>query len=133
MFHCNLCFVVVWAFSWTWRAKFRQNGTYHEILFKGEEIEVIQWYHENDKLVSRTAKNGMEKKLYEGFLELHKKGSSVRKLMFTLRGRQIRNDLYPEIAFKFSDHWFGWFPKRKEISLRNKTHRSQKDPAHLRL
>ena len=59
------------------------------------------------KLLSRTAKNLMEKKLHEEFMELHKKKPSVKGRWFTLRGRQILNNLYLEIEFKFSDQWFG--------------------------
>ena len=60
-----------------------------------------------EKLLSRTAKNLMEKKLHEEFMELHKKKPSVKGWWFTLRGRQILNNLYLEIEFKFSDQWFG--------------------------
>ena len=60
-----------------------------------------------EKLLSRTAKNLVEKKLHEEFMELRKKKPSVKGRWFTLRGCQILNNLYPEIEFKFSDQWFG--------------------------
>ena len=74
----------------------------------------------------------MKEKLHKEFLELRKKGTGVKRSWFTLPGRQILNDLYREKEFKFSDHWFGQFSKRKGVSLRKKTHKNQKDPADLR-
>ena len=60
-----------------------------------------------EKLLCRTAKNVMEKKLHEEFMELRKKRPSVKGRWFTLHGGQILNNLYLEMEFKFSDQWFG--------------------------
>lgn len=74
----------------------------------------------------------MEKKFHEEFLELHKKGTSVRRWWFSFHRRQILNDLYSEEEFKLSDHWFVQFSKRKGILLKKKAHKRQKDPANLK-
>ena len=55
----------------------------------------------------------MEKKLCEEFLELRKKGTSVKTQWFTFRGYQVLNDPYLEMEFKFSDH-SDHFPREKE-------------------
>ena len=55
--------------------------------------------------VKRSAKEKyqlMEKKLYEGFLKLCEKGTSLKRWWFTLRGRKNLNEFYPEIELKFS-------------------------------
>ena len=58
----------------------------------------------------------MEKKLHEDFLELCKKRTSAKRWWFTLHGRQILNDPYPEL--KFSDYSFGRFSKREVIIVK---------------
>lgn len=62
----------------------------------------------------------MEKKLHKEFLELREKVAGVKRLWFSLRGRQILNSVYLEIVFKFSDHWFGGFYWRKRVPLTKK-------------
>ena len=62
----------------------------------------------------------MEKKLHKEFLELREKVAGVKRLWFSLRRRQILNSVYPEIVFKFSDHWFGGFSWRKRVPLTKK-------------
>ena len=62
----------------------------------------------------------MAKKLHKELLELREKVDSVKRSWFSLRGRQILNSLYPEIVFKFSDHWFGGFSWSKRVSIRKK-------------
>ena len=75
----------------------------------------------------------MEKKLHEEFLEKSTKGNSIKRWWFTFRGCAILGELYPGEEFTFSDHWFRRFSTRKGILLRRKTHKSQKDPADLKL
>ena len=76
----------------------------------------------------------MESKLHQEFLQLRKEGKSAKHWWFTSRARQFMQELHPDKAddFKYSDRWFQRFCKRYGISLRRKTHTSQKAPSDLR-
>ena len=64
---------------------------------------------------------------------MRKEGKSVKRWWFNSRAKQLVQELYPvDEYFKFSDGWFNRFCKRKAISLRRKTQKSQKPPSDLR-
>ena len=74
----------------------------------------------------------MEDKLYKAFLDLRKEGRKVKRWWFDTRAKQLMNELYPDVKnFKYSDKWFRWFCKRKNISLRKTTHAAQHAPVNL--
>ena len=55
----------------------------------------------------------------------------VKKWWFGRRGKQILDKLEPNYNFLFSNHWDERFQNRCNISLRRKTHCSQKPPTAL--
>ena len=60
-----------------------------------------------------------------------KEGKSVKCWWFNTRALQLVSELYPGMEFKTSHQWLGRFRKRYEISLRRKTHVTQKSPMVL--
>ena len=48
----------------------------------------------------------MEKKLYDEYNKLRKKGLKVKGYWLKLRAQQILKDMDSETAFRFSDGWF---------------------------
>ena len=53
-------------------------------------------------------------------------GKPVKRWWLVRRGKQILDESEPDHNFLFSDHWFERFQNRYNISLRRKTHCSQK-------
>ena len=68
-----------------------------------------------------------KKQLNNEFLKMRSEGKAVKRWWFSVQARQL-------IAkeFKFSDRWFYGFCRRHCISLRRKTHTTQKSPAELK-
>ena len=58
-------------------------------------------------------------------------GKLVHKWWFVRRGRQVLDELEPDHNFLFLNHWFERYQNRCNISLRRKTHCSQKPPTTL--
>lgn len=76
----------------------------------------------------------MEKKLYQEYKDLRKKGLKVKKWWFILKAKEILKETNPDAtSFAFSDDWFTSFKKRHKISLRRGTNTCQKVPEHKRL
>ena len=55
----------------------------------------------------------------------------VKSWWFVRQGKQILDELEPDQNFLFSNHWFERFQNRYNISLRRKSHCSQKPPTAL--
>ena len=57
-----------------------------------------------------------------------------KRWWFYIKAKQLMTEIYPDEvgSFKLPDRWFSAFCNRKSISLRRKTHASQKTPNHLR-
>ena len=73
----------------------------------------------------------MEEKLYNECIAMRHQGKPVRRRWFLRRGKQILDELEPDDNFIFLNHWFERFQNRYNISLRRKTHCSQKLPTAL--
>ena len=75
----------------------------------------------------------LEQKLYDEFIQKRNEGRIIKKWWFMSRAKQIvRSDYDDESTnFKFSNNWFFGFRKRHRISLRKKTHVSQKPPTRI--
>ena len=71
----------------------------------------------------------VEKKLKDEFLEKRTNGLAVKMWWLRSRAKELMREFYPEVDnFKYSDHWMRLFLKHSRISLRRKTHVSQKNP-----
>ena len=61
MFNYNLCWVLFKFFLENEEESFNKNSTCQKILIKRKKkkkkIAVIQWHHENEKIVNKTVKN----------------------------------------------------------------------------
>ena len=68
-----------------------------------------------------------EKQLHDEFLKMRSEGKAVKRWWFSARARQLVAE-----EFKFSDRWFYGFCRCHSISLRRKTHTTQKSPAELK-
>ena len=80
----------------------------------------------------RTAEHPeIEDQLFHEFKEMRQVGKPVKRYWFVRRAKQILNEKNPDHEFRFSSHWSEQFQNRYNISLRNKTHCSQKAPSDL--
>ena len=72
--------------------------------------------------------SSIEKKLHEEFKTLSKDSKIVKRWWFNNRVKQLLKEQNPSEAddVKALDHWFSAFCRRYGISLRRKTHTSQK-------
>jgi transposase-like protein len=112
--------------------------------FKIDRKQVRQWIKNEEKIRKQKRKSKtvrgrkemyplFEKKLFEEFSERRAQGKIVKKWWFISRAKKLLNELHPDITnFKFSDRWFAGFCRRNKLSLRRKTHMSQKSPSHLK-
>ena len=73
----------------------------------------------------------MEEKLHNECIVMRHQGKPVKRWWFVRRGKQILDELEPNHKFLFSNHWFERFQNRYNISLRRKTHCSQKPSTAL--
>ena len=73
----------------------------------------------------------MEEKLFSECVAMRHLGKPVKRWWFVKRVKQILDELEPDHNFLFSNHWFERFQNRYNISLRRKTHCSQKPPTAL--
>ena len=81
--------------------------------------------------VRQAAHASMEEKLNNECIAMRHQGKPVKRWWFVRRGKQILDELEPDHNFLFSNHWFERFQNRYNISLRRKTHCSQKPPTAL--
>ena len=68
----------------------------------------------------------MEEKLYNECIAMRHQGKSVERWWFVKRGKQILDELEIDHNSLFLNHWFERFQNQYNISLRRKTHCSQK-------
>ena len=73
----------------------------------------------------------MEQKLYNEYIAIRHQEKPVKRWWFVKLGNQKIDELEPDDNFLFSNHWFERFQTRCNISLRIKTHCSQKPPTVL--
>ena len=124
---------------------YRKNNLYR--TSKRYELNtktVLRWIKQESKIkdASKQSKHlkhqrkvmhpEMEKKLYDEYKKLRKKGLKVKGYWFKLRAQQILKDMDSETTFRFSDRWFGAFKRRHKISLRRATNVAQKEPEDKR-
>lgn len=116
--------------------------------FKVDRKQVRQWIKNEEQIrkqkgTSKSVRGRkalyplLEKRLIEEFSERRALGKIVKKWWFISRAKTLIKELYPNAdneatTFKFSDRWFSGFCRRNKLSLRRKTHTSQKSPAHLK-
>ena len=106
--------------------------------FKVDRKRVKEWVKpeetiQKQKYNTRKNKSGrkaiypkVESELYKVFLDMRKSGRKCKRWWFLSQAKRLIADNYPDVnEFKFSE---SWFRKRYRISLRKKTHTSQKSP-----
>ena len=69
--------------------------------------------------------------VYNESIAMRYQGKPVNRWWFVRRRKQIIDELEPDHNFLFWNHWFERFQNRYNISLRRKTHCSQKPPTAL--
>ena len=76
----------------------------------------------------------MENELFTLFTDMRKEGRRIKRWWFNAKAKELTRQMYPDEvdSFKLSHRWFEGFCRRKNISLRRKTHASQKAPEQLR-
>ena len=109
--------------------------------FNVDRKRIREWVDQEDKIKSmrkQKKRDGcgrkafyplVEKKLKDEFDDKRSKGLSVKMWWFKSRAKQLMKELYPSVDdFKCSDNWLRLFLSRARISLRRKSHVSQKVP-----
>ena len=93
----------------------------------------------NSKKASKRVKHArrcqfpeMEEELYREYKKLRKQGYKVKGFWFRIRGKQILQQMNPDVSFQFSESWFDGFKSRNRISLRRPTNVCQKPAADKR-
>ena len=93
----------------------------------------------NSKKASKCVKHArrcqfpeMEEELYREYKKLRKQGYKVKGFWFRIRGKQILQQMNPDVSFQFSESWFDGFKSRNRISLRRPTNVCQKPAADKR-
>ena len=112
--------------------------------YKVDRKQIRQWVKNEEKIrkQNRNSKSvrgrkavypELEKKLLDEFSQRRAQGKIVKKWWFISRAKKLLTELHPdETNFKFSDRWFIAFCRRNKLSLRRKTHVSQKSPSQLK-
>ena len=92
------------------------------------EIEKMKTSSRKNKSGRKAAFPLAENELHSDFLKLRQEGQAVKSWWFKSRAKQLVKQHYPNKTFSCSDRWLRLFFKRKRISLRRKTHTSQRIP-----
>ena len=92
------------------------------------EIEKMKTSSRKNKSGRKAAFPLTENELHSDFLKLRQEGQAVKSWWFKSRAKQLVKQHYPNKTFSCSDRWLRLFFKRKRISLRRKTHTSQRIP-----
>ena len=72
----------------------------------------------------------MEAKLAEEFLELRRKGLSVKYYWFKARAHQLMTVMHPGVKFCFSEGWFASFKARHGITYKQPPTAAEKKQTH---